>query len=264
MSFRRMRHTKAREWQGCDIAYDFSNPATLYDATSGGSLVGSGAAIARAEDVSGNARHMTQSSSTLRPLRIVAAQRGLDAARFDGSNDYMTAGDVADIGLGQLEMSLVFKRTGGGSLVGYFGKTQAGNAGGRWALLKETNDEALLEMNVSASGNTTVALSSAPTTWQVLHGRSPRDASSQAQTLVRRNSGTESGATAYTADTTTNYNTAHSVFLGAYQDVGGITPFAGSYLPGDVGEAAKWSVAMTNGARRRWELSRARKWGIAT
>lgn len=259
-----MRHTKAREWQGCDVAYDFSRPASLYDATSGGSLVASGAAIARAEDQSGNGAHMTQSSSTLRPLRIVAAQRGLDAARFDGSNDYMTAGDVADMGLGQVEMTVVFKRTGGGSLVGYFGKTQAGNAGGRWALLKETNDEALAEINVASSGNTTAALGTSPTTWQVLHGRSPRVAASQSQTLVRRNSGTETGATSYTADTTTNYNTTHQVFIGAYQDVGGTSPFAGSYLPGDVGEAAKWSVAMNNAARRRWELSRARKWGIAT
>jgi len=261
---RRMRHTKAREWQGCDIAYDFSNPASLYDATSGGSLVASGAAIARAEDQSGNGAHMTQASSTLRPLRIVAAQRGLDAARFDGSNDYMTAGDVADMGLGQVEMTIVFKRTGGGSLVGYFGKTQAGNAGGRWALLKETNDEALAEINVASSGNTTAALGTSPTTWQVLHGRSPRVAASQSQTLVRRNSGTETVATAYTADTTTNYNTTHQVFIGAYQNAGGTSPFAGSYLPGDVGEAAKWSVAMNNAARRRWELSRARKWGIAT
>jgi hypothetical protein len=262
MSFRRMRHTKAREWQGCDVAYDFSRPASLYDATSGGSLVASGAAIARAEDQSGNGAHMTQSSSTLRPLRIVAAQRGLDAARFDGSNDYMTAGDVADIGLGQVEMTVVFKRTGGGSVVGYFGKSLANNPVGRWSLLKETNDEALMQLNVGLGD--AAALSSSPTTWQVLHGRTPRVNASQVQTIIRRNGGTEANGSTYTADTTTNLNTTHSVFIGAYQDSSGTSPFAGSYLPGDVGEAAKWSVAMNNAARRRWELSRARKWGIAT
>ena len=129
---RRMRHTKAREWQGCDIAYDFSNPASLYDATSGGALVASGAAIARAEDQSGNAAHMTQATAGNRPLRVVAAQNGRDAARFDGTDDYLTAGDVADLLAAPLEMMWLGKRTNSASIIGYFGKSRTGGAPGKW------------------------------------------------------------------------------------------------------------------------------------
>ena len=261
MSFRRMRHTKAREWQGCDIAYDFSNPATLYDATSGGSLVGSGAAIARAEDVSGNGNHMTQSSSTLRPLRIVAAQRGLDAARFDGTNDYMTAGDIADIGLGTFELAIVFKRSGGSTAVqGYLAKSLYGDGGGRFYLAYETTDSVGSDLGTSQP----VYTGSAPTTWQVLHGWHLRSASNVAQQFVSRNAATPTSGSAFAANTATNYDTNYLVLLGAYNDPGGTAPQNGSYFNGDFGEAVKWNNALGSMARRRFDHSRARKWGIAT
>jgi hypothetical protein len=69
---------------------DASDNATLFDATSGGSLPVADGAVARWEDKSGNARHFTQSTSANRPLRKVAImQNGLDGLRFDGSNDHL-------------------------------------------------------------------------------------------------------------------------------------------------------------------------------
>lgn len=84
---RRMRHLKPREIQGCQLALDASIPTSLYDATSGGSLVAGDGAVARWEDQSGNARHATQGTSGNRPLRKVSAQGGVDAIRFDGIDD---------------------------------------------------------------------------------------------------------------------------------------------------------------------------------
>jgi hypothetical protein len=74
---------------GLEIWLDASDSATLYDATSGGSLVASGSAVARWEDKSGKARHATQSDSSERPTRSVSEINGLDAILFDGSDDKM-------------------------------------------------------------------------------------------------------------------------------------------------------------------------------
>lgn len=63
---------------------DAADPATLYDATSGGSLVAADGAIARWEDKSGNARHATQATSGYRPLRKTSVKNGRDCVRFDG------------------------------------------------------------------------------------------------------------------------------------------------------------------------------------
>jgi len=71
---------------------DASDANTLYDATTGGSLVAADGAIARWEDKSGNARHATQATLANRPLRKTAVQNGKDIARFDGANDTMTHG----------------------------------------------------------------------------------------------------------------------------------------------------------------------------
>lgn len=66
---------------------DGSDANTLYDATSGGSLVVADGTIARWEDKSGNARHATQATGINQPLRKVAIQNSKDIVRFDGSND---------------------------------------------------------------------------------------------------------------------------------------------------------------------------------
>ena len=92
---RRMRHLKPREIQGCQLALDASIPTSLYDATSGGSLVAADGAVARWEDQSGNARHATQGTGSLRPLRKVAISNGGDAISFDGVDDYLDHGATA-------------------------------------------------------------------------------------------------------------------------------------------------------------------------
>lgn len=106
--FRRMRHLKPREIQGCQLALDASIPTSLYDATSGGSLVAADGSVARWEDQSGNARHATQATSGARPLRKTAIQGGNDVVRFDGSDDAMVHG--ATSGSDPNTMFCVFNR----------------------------------------------------------------------------------------------------------------------------------------------------------
>lgn len=74
---------------GLQLWLDAADPATLFDATTGGSLVAANGGVARWEDKSGNGRHATQSTSGNRPLRKTAIQGGRDVVRFDGSNDWI-------------------------------------------------------------------------------------------------------------------------------------------------------------------------------
>lgn len=261
MSFRRMRHVKAREFQGCDIAYDFSNPANLYDATSGGSLVAADGAIVRCNDVSGGSANLTQGTdATRRPLRKVAALNGLDVARFDGSNDMMTAGDVADMLDKPVTAIAVYKQSTS-SLAGIFGKSAATAAAGRWAIIVDASkDKFFTEANVAGLANTYGLTMS--TSAQVLLGESDR-ASTNATMISRRNAGASTASTSTYNDNGTSYNTAYHLFVGAYQDYGG-TNILGGYVNGDIGELAKWSVVMPTGARLRLEQSRCRKWRIAS
>lgn len=66
---------------------DASDASTLYDATTGGSIVAPDGAVARWEDKSGNGRHATQETLANRPLRKTSVQNGKDVVRFDGVDD---------------------------------------------------------------------------------------------------------------------------------------------------------------------------------
>lgn len=79
--------------------WDASVSTSLYDATIGGSLVAADGAVARWEDLSGNANHLTQSTSNNRPLRRTARQNARDMVDFDGSNDVLalTTNLAADV-----------------------------------------------------------------------------------------------------------------------------------------------------------------------
>jgi len=75
---------------GLQLWLDAADASTLYDATTGGSLVAADGGVARWEDKSGNGRHATQGTSADRPARKTAIQGGKDVLRFDGSNDFLS------------------------------------------------------------------------------------------------------------------------------------------------------------------------------
>jgi len=72
---------------GLQLWLDASDANTLYDATTGGSLVAADGGVARWEDKSGNGNHATQSTAANRPARRSSVVNSCDAIDFDGSND---------------------------------------------------------------------------------------------------------------------------------------------------------------------------------
>jgi hypothetical protein len=81
---------------GLQLWLDAAAPETLFDATSGGSLVAADGAVARWEDKSGNGRHATQATSGSRPLRKTSIQGGKAVLRFDGTNDSLSIASSAE------------------------------------------------------------------------------------------------------------------------------------------------------------------------
>jgi titin len=108
---------------------DASDASSLYDATSGGSLVGSGGAVRRWQDLSGNGRHAVGSSG---PTRSLAAVNGRDALSFSSSLLTNTGIDVS--GGNQSLFMVVRFAASGFQISGGFG-----TGGSFGALLIESN-----------------------------------------------------------------------------------------------------------------------------
>jgi hypothetical protein len=79
---------------GLQIWLDASDSSTLYDATTGGSLVAADGTVKRWEDKSGNSRHATEATNG--PARKTAIQGGKDVLRFDGSNDLLSVANSTE------------------------------------------------------------------------------------------------------------------------------------------------------------------------
>ncbi len=74
---------------GCALWLDGADAATMFNATSGGSPVAAGGAVARWEDKSGNGRHATQGNAGNQPSLQSAVQSGKSVVRFDGAGDHL-------------------------------------------------------------------------------------------------------------------------------------------------------------------------------
>jgi hypothetical protein len=82
---------------GLQLWLDASDASTLYNATTGGSLVAADGGVARWEDKSGNGNHATQSTAANRPARRSSVVNSRDAIDFDGSNDGLSVNALSSI-----------------------------------------------------------------------------------------------------------------------------------------------------------------------
>jgi len=134
---------------GLQLWLDAADASTLYDATTGGSLVAADGAVARWEDKSGNGRHFTQSSSGSRPLRKASQQNGKDTLLFDGTNDFFEGSDFSDADSGGLTVFVVYKRNATGTTHELLTKANTNGVG--WFVRHSPSDK--LQLNIDLGGN---------------------------------------------------------------------------------------------------------------
>jgi hypothetical protein len=255
---------------GLQLWLDASDSGTLYNATSGGSLVAADGSVARWEDKSGNARHATQSTAGNRPVRKTAIQNGLDVLRFDGTDDFLDSTDFLDLTSGQaMTAFVVLKRasTGGNhQILSKYGFSNANDdstqKGWNWMFLSTDRIRAnftsvandgfstrLSDSTVTASSFTVLALKSS--------------AGSLSSSMLYRNSSVvASSATA--ADMETLSDTTYAITIGALRYT--FNSAADKYLQfanADYAEVIIYNSALSDANRAAVESYLIGKWGIS-
>jgi hypothetical protein len=255
---------------GLQLWLDASDASSLYDATSGGSLVAADGAVARWQDKSGNARHATQATSESQPQRKVAVAGARDILRFDGVDDFLDSTDFLDLTSGQqMTLFAVVKRAATGvthAIVSKYGKSNASDSltadGWAFRLLSSnradffaSTDEGsgssarLSDSTVSASGFTVLTVKAA--------------AGSLSQATIYRNSATvASSATSSGAETLEN--TSHAVTVGALRYTFNAQTFRYlQFFNGDIAEVLIYNAALSDSDRAAVESYLIAKWGVS-
>ena len=246
---------------GLQLWLDAAAPETLFDATTGGSLVAADGGVARWQDKSGNGRHATQSTSANRPARKTAIQGGLDVLRFDGSNDSLTISDFLELSTGQAITALVvIKRGVTGSthtIVSKFNQQGSQYSEDGWAFrFLNTNTLNVVYAQDGEYTNQTSSSSVSASTFSVLAFKATAGSLTTSTVLYQNGialASSNSGSVQSLDDT--NYNVAI-----------GRLPYDGNnfdFLNGDIAEIIIYNSALSNANRSLVESYLMSKWGIA-
>lgn len=245
---------------GLQLWLDASDADTLYDATSGGSLVAADGGVARWEDKSGNGRHATQGTSANRPARKTAIQGGKDVLRFDGSDDHLTSTDFLDLSSGQaITAFAVVKRAATGAyhaILAKFNRTGDGSTEDGWAFrFTDTNklDAAFFK---DAAGTTRITDSSVTASNFTLFGfKAVAGSLTTSAVLYRQGAALASSST----------GSVQSLDNTSYQLQIGIEPYSGAFYSaynGDIAEIIIYDSALSDTDREAVEDYLLGKWGI--
>lgn len=250
---RRMRHLKPREIQGCSLALDASIPASMYDATSGGSVVAANGAVARWEDQSGNSRHVTQGTGANQPLRRIAARGGMDALQQNATTANMAtsafypssgAGNVTIVSVTLANTSAAF------SVAWQYGQSAAGQSAA-WVPRYDTSRSAV-DFTSSYIGRSGTPTEAGNWNCHTFHASSATTTASTSQ-YVNGLAVTEN----YTLNPTTSLNIGTGIPFRVFNNStnGGVLNYGAFF--------ATYSSALSTSIRMRLEQSCMRKWRIS-
>lgn len=258
---------------GLQLWLDASDASTLYDATTGGSLVAADGGVARWEDKSGNNYHMTQATAGSRPARKTAIQGGLDVLRLDGSDDFMSiasstatfkflhstqatvfiAAKYGTTANPDALFSLLASGEGATTEVGfvYFFDDRSGVASNRMRVLCTNGVSGQVVVNSGTDNNIT------PNEFAVTSLVIDNSEAVAAQRIAYR----LNGGSAQTDNASSN--TASSANAAGDLHVGRLSTAATGYLDGDICEIIIYNSALSDTDREAVENYLLAKWGIS-
>jgi len=244
---------------GCQLWLDAADASTIFDATTGGSLVAADGGVARWEDKSGNARHVTQSTAGNRPTRKTNQQNGRDTLLFDGSNDSLVGGDYLDGNTGSVTAFCVLKRNGVNATHEIIGK---GTDSGGWLFRFEGGNK----LNLSAWSDNTFANSTSVSSTNQFTATSYAlafftfNAGSLGQAAFRRNGSSFAANSSQTGTgAVTPPNTSDNFQIGT-QFYQGVDYFL---FNGYIAEIIIYNSALSDADRSAVESYLISKWGIS-
>lgn len=239
-----------REWPGnqavpiklgATVWLDASVASSLYDATSGGSLVASGGTVKRWEDQSGNANHVTGTSG---PTRSVAAVNGRDSLAF--SSKLLTRSSLNISALSNASLFAVMKfATSGNQIPVAFGT-------------QDSYGCLTLEANIRSSGLHSATFgSNATSSENSAIGGSVTNTFRAYGATFGSNTGTLyiNNSSQATVSRSSTINSSSGLSVGGY--------FANGYsLSGDICEICYFAKTLTSDERTTLQTYFADKWGV--
>jgi len=253
---------------------DAADSNTLYDAVSGGALVGAGGAVARWEDKSGNGRHATQATLGNRPTRTVGAQNTRDALRFNGSSSFMFAGSNTDwsflhndtaasvfiavkTGVSNDPNAVYsFLSTGGESSAdtGYYLGYDDRSAFSRNNAIGISISRGVSNSFAVNTINSNILI---PNQFNIISNEVDADnATASNRSIVRVNGASESKINTLTNAPSLNISSSYKMTIGAFANG------TSAFLAGDIAEIIILPYAATNAQRQSVENYLAKKWGL--
>lgn len=242
--------------------------ALWLDAEDASTITLNGSTVSQWNDKSGNARNFLQATASAQPTYNATVLGGKPALTFDGTANFMSAGDTLDVETSNLTtMSVVKYATSNQSGI-IVGKSRFGPGGGRYSLgrfLSGGNLGTGTQFNsffgtydAGVGAFTSVADSSTST--KILGAEWSRDVSNGYAKIW--DNGTNAATTTYAGDTNTLNNT-DQLWIGAYQNNTGTTPpTASSYLNGQMAEVVIVQSVLSTTDRQKVEGYLAWKWGL--
>jgi len=245
---------------------DASDAYTLYDATSGGSLVAANGTIARWEDKSGNARHFTQATSGRRPLRKTAVQNARDIVRFDGADDNMRlltglSGMVQNVSGATVAAVISHSSTPTVSKVCFFVSTGTGSSSGRCSLgsaVSVSNRQTLFGRRLDAQASASI-LSGSNSIGTAFLSRIGVAKYSTSDADLYRAAASDGSSTTWTTDGSTSNTAPLAVSIGALVTDTDLVTSASDI---DLCELIVTNAAESAGTLASVEAYFAAKWGI--
>lgn len=244
-----------RAWSPLDLAPDLwldaSDASTITDAGAG--------KVSEWRDKSGNARHMLQTTAGNRPTTGTRSQNGLNVIDFvRASAQFLTAGDILDLGLNALSIFAVVKfddlGSGGlGSTV--IAKSEGAPVAGRFGLIR-LNSQTYAIYSKDASADAAVIANDTSLSARVLTQVTQRIAPPTSSTNVLRVDGVQIGSDAF-VDVASSWNTAYNLNVGRY---GNTNTY---HHDGFIGELIFLRRTATNAERDLAEAYLKAKWGTA-
>jgi hypothetical protein len=228
--------------------FDASDANTLFDATTGGSLVAADGTVARWEDKSGNNRHATQSTSGSRPIRKTSIQNGRDVIRFDGSDDFLFVGSFA---INQRTIFAVCRTSNNANQQHILRKGFVSTTSLEY-LVRAQNATTMRHLTENGGPGASVDASNTANAWRIAEAGFNGSSIS-----IRVNAGSES-----TATSANNPERTFRLRIGASYSSDSDTATPADVLNGDIGELIIYPTSLSAGDRSAVYSYLAAKWAI--
>lgn len=222
------------------------SPALWLDASDAATITSSGGLVSSWADKSGNGRNLVQAVSTAQPTTGTRTLNGRNVLDFDGTSDFMSGGNILEVGTGGVTMFGVAKLDTATGLRGMWGDSRANDQGGRFSMLFSATDGYFYALWADTASGAQPAATNDP-------GAANRtNTYAWGTRVIRQTSNTlwRNGsivATNTSLSSTTNYSTANNHFLvGAYQNSTGNGVLANSYLDGYIGEVIVYLSSLSD------------------